>query len=122
MQAYVAASESPSEMPARTGGPARQTVEVRHVNGAPGGLAVLDARTHLDVRGHRLDEALADLPRFLDRAVSAGVERVEILHGKGTGALRQGLREWLARQPEVADFEDAPWEQGGPGVTVVTLR
>ncbi|MGI9174423.1 MAG: Smr/MutS family protein [Rhodothermales bacterium] len=59
--------------------------------------------------------------RFVDDAVAANLDRVEILHGKGTGALRQAVRERLADLPSVADFEDAPWDEGGPGVTYVTL-
>ena len=104
----------------RVGGRAAQAFEVRQ--GAAAGMSALSARTHLDVRGLRLDEALAELPRFLDSAHLAGVESVEVLHGKGTGALRQGIRDWLTEQPSVVGLADASWDGGGPGITVVTLR
>jgi DNA mismatch repair protein MutS2 len=106
----------------KVGGPQRQRIEVRQVSAAPQGLAALGASTRLDVRGHRPTEALAELPRFIDAAVAAGAERVEVLHGKGTGALRIAIRDWLDEQPEVLGAEDALPEQGGAGVTVVTLR
>lgn len=104
----------------RVGGPKRQEVEVRRT--ASGSMPVLGASTRLDVRGLRADEALADLPRFIDNAVAAGLETVEVLHGKGTGALRAALRDWLAGEPDVLATDDARPEFGGAGVTVVTLR
>ncbi|WP_456426570.1 endonuclease MutS2 [Rhodocaloribacter sp.] len=106
----------------KVGGPRRQEVTVRHVAAAPSGLAAMKTRTHIDLRGARVDEALAEVTRFLDEAVAAGLDRVEILHGKGTGALRQAIHTYLAARPDVAAFEDAPWNQGGAGVTVVTLK
>lgn len=106
----------------RVGGPRRQEVAVRQVRQGPADLAALHARQRIDVRGYRVDEALAEVTRLLDQALSAGIDRVEILHGKGTGALRLAIQEYLAAAPEVASFEEAPWEQGGPGVTLVSLR
>ncbi len=106
----------------KVGGPRRQEVTVRQVAAAPAGLSAMKARAHIDLRGARVDEALAEVTRFLDDAVAAGLNRVEILHGKGTGALRQAIHAYLATRPDVAAFEDAPWNQGGAGVTVVTLQ
>lgn len=103
----------------RVGGRAARTVEVRQ---SAGGLGALSARTHLNVLGMRLDEALAELPRFVDAAAASGVQSVEILHGKGTGALRQGIRDWLTEQPHVVGFGDGPLDGGGAGLTVVALR
>ena len=81
----------------------------------------LHAQTTLDVRGKRAHEALAEVTRLIDDAVASNLDQVEILHGKGTGALRQAIREDLERHPNVSGFEDAPWDQGGPGVTLVRL-
>jgi DNA mismatch repair protein MutS2 len=77
--------------------------------------------TRLDLRGWRAEAALGELERFLDAAVLNGVARVSILHGKGTGRLQEAVRKALGEDPRVATFEFAPPEQGGTGVTQVTL-
>lgn len=106
---------------AKVGGPRRQRVEVRAPSGRSS-MPALEARSRIDVRGRRVEEAIPEVMRLVDEAVMAGLERVEVLHGTGTGALRAALREYLATRAEVAGAEDAPWEHGGPGVTVVALR
>ena len=106
----------------KVGGPRRQQVTVRQPAGRAGDLAAVKAQRRIDVRGQRVEEVLPVVERFIDDAVAANLDRVEILHGKGTGALRQAIRERLADLPAVADFDDAPWDEGGPGVTYVTLR
>ncbi|SHK37641.1 endonuclease MutS2 [Rhodothermus profundi] len=85
-------------------------------------LPALQARTRIDVRGYRVDEALQAVERLIDEAVAGGLREVEVLHGKGTGALRQAIRTYLQGRSDVARFEDAPWEQGGPGVTRIWLK
>ena len=84
-------------------------------------VAVSTARTRIDLRGARVDEALAEVQRFVDDAVVGGARSVEILHGKGTGALRQAIHAQLAGRPDVSGFAAAPLDQGGDGVTVVDL-
>ena len=84
--------------------------------------AVSTARTRIDLRGARVDEALTEVQRFVDDAVMGGVPSVEILHGKGTGALRSAIHRELAGRPDVAGYGAAPLNQGGDGVTVVELR
>ena len=106
----------------KVGGPRRQQVTVRQPAGKASELAAVKAQRRIDVRGQRVDEVLPVVERFVDDAIAANLDRVEILHGKGTGALRQAIRERLADLPGVADFDDAPWDEGGPGVTYVTLR
>jgi DNA-nicking Smr family endonuclease len=59
---------------------------------------------------------------FLDLCEQAGITRARIIHGKGTGALRQRVRALLARDPRVISYEDAPPEAGGWGATLVELR
>lgn len=106
----------------KVSGPRRQQVTVRQPAKQAGELAAVKAQRRVDVRGQRVEEALPVVERFVDDAVAANLDRVEILHGKGTGALRQAIRERLADLPAVADFDDAPWDEGGPGVTYITLK
>ena len=77
--------------------------------------------TDLDIRGFRADEALAALEQFLDRAMRDGLGSVRIIHGKGTGALRQAVREHLERHPLARSFESEEPSRGGSGVTAVKL-
>lgn len=81
-----------------------------------------EAGFRIDVRGERVDPAIGRVMRFVDSAVAAGLLEVEVLHGTGTGALRRAIREYLETRTEVSTFDDAPLEQGGPGVTVVWLE
>jgi DNA mismatch repair protein MutS2 len=76
----------------------------------------------LDLRGKRADLAIMELEHFLDRALLAGPEGVEILHGRGTGALRKAVRQFLQNYPGLASYATAPDEQGGDGVTLVSFR
>jgi DNA mismatch repair protein MutS2 len=73
----------------------------------------------LDIRGKRSDEAVAELSQFLDQALLSGFEEVEIIHGKGTGALRGEVHSVLKRFPGVSDFTLAPADRGGDGMTLV---
>ncbi|HEV2236713.1 MAG TPA: endonuclease MutS2, partial [Ktedonobacterales bacterium] len=75
----------------------------------------------LDVRGWRVEAMLTELDQYLQDAYLTGMPSVRILHGKGTGALRQAVREQLAREPFVSDYASAPNAEGGDGVTVVTF-
>jgi DNA mismatch repair protein MutS2 len=75
----------------------------------------------LDLRGLRVDEALARVERALDDAATGGAARVAIIHGLGTGALRGAVREHLARSPYVIRAEDAESGEGGDGVTIAVL-
>lgn len=107
----------------RVGGRRSQQVTVGRVQDSSGSadLPALSARDRIDLRGWRVQEARKAVERLLDEAVAAGAHRVEILHGKGTGALRETIQEYLGTRPDVASYEEAPWDQGGAGVTLVTL-
>jgi DNA mismatch repair protein MutS2 len=72
----------------------------------------------LDLRGKRADEALIDLERYLDAAFLAGMPFVRIIHGKGTGKLRDAVRQALRQNPNVKSFEGGGEKEGGEGVTV----
>ena len=76
----------------------------------------------LDLRGLRADVAVSDLEKFLDRAILGGREAVEVIHGRGTGALRREVHAFLRNFPVVRDFQLANEEQGGDGMTIVSLR
>ncbi|MEG1610245.1 MAG: Smr/MutS family protein, partial [Bilophila sp.] len=73
----------------------------------------------LDLRGKRADLALSELSQYLDRALLAGREGVEIVHGRGTGVLRKEVHNFLRTFPGIASFALAPEDQGGDGMTVV---
>jgi DNA mismatch repair protein MutS2 len=75
----------------------------------------------LDLRGWRVEDALEEVEAYLDNAALAGLSFVRLLHGKGTGALRQAIRQQLARNPLVKSFASAAPNDGGDGVTIVTL-
>lgn len=78
-------------------------------------------RSELDLRGMTVDEAWDLVTKYLDDAVLAGLSQVRLIHGKGTGALRQGLRERLGGYPGVAEYRYAAPAEGGDGVTIVRL-
>jgi DNA mismatch repair protein MutS2 len=75
----------------------------------------------LDIRGQTVEEALPELERYLDAAYLAGLPWVRIIHGKGTGKLRQGVRAHLRASPVVKSHESGQETEGGDGVTVVKL-
>ena len=75
----------------------------------------------LDLRGQRAEDALEALDRYLDAAYLAGLPFVRIIHGKGTGKLRQAVREALTGHPQVKSFESGGDKEGGEGVTVAKL-
>ncbi len=75
----------------------------------------------LDLRGQRVEDALEALDRYLESAYLAGLPFVRIIHGKGTGRLRQMVRESLAHSPHVKNWESGAENEGGDGVTVARL-
>jgi DNA mismatch repair protein MutS2 len=80
-----------------------------------------EGKTEIDLRGLLGDEAIPQVERFLDDALVAGLHRVDIIHGKGTGALRKRIGEFLKTYPHVKSFRLGEWNEGGAGVTVVEL-
>ncbi len=79
------------------------------------------AGMYLDLRGKRSEEAEAELSRFLDQAVLQGRQELEVIHGKGTGALRQVVRELAFSFPGVQSVDLAPEDRGGDGVSIIRL-
>ena len=76
----------------------------------------------LDIRGMLVNEALSVVDRYLDDAYLSGLSEVNIIHGKGTGALRTGVQDFLKRHPRVKGFRIGNYGEGDAGVTVVTLK
>ena len=76
----------------------------------------------LDLRGQRADDALDALDSYMERAYLAGLPWVRIIHGKGTGKLRDVVRQALSQHPHVKSFEGGKRGEGGDGVTVAKLR
>ncbi len=74
-----------------------------------------------DVRGRRVVAALAEIERYLDDAYRSDMSLVRIIHGRGTGVLREAIRDWLGEHPLVSDFAPADPANGGDGATVVHL-
>jgi DNA mismatch repair protein MutS2 len=75
----------------------------------------------IDVRGMRGDEAVNAVMHFIDDAILVGMSRVRVLHGTGTGVLRQLVRQYLATVPNVSHFRDEHVQFGGAGITVVDI-
>ncbi len=90
-------------------------------SGAPRMSLVSDAAGDLDVRGSRVHMVESMIPQFIDRAFMQGLTSVRIIHGEGTGALRQAVRDMLSREPHVETFHPAPRNAGGNGVTIAML-
>ena len=82
----------------------------------------LNFKQDIDVRGMRGDEAISAITYFIDDAILVGVSRVRILHGTGSGILRQLIRQYLATVPNVSHFRDEHVQFGGAGITVVDLE
>jgi len=98
--------------PARAGG-----VTVTPAGSGTKGLGLV-----LDLRGMRADAAESELAAFIDNAILRGHGDLEIIHGKGTGALRREVHRQLKEHPQVAGFSLAPEDRGGDGMTMVVLK
>lgn len=81
----------------------------------------LNFKMELDVRGQRVNEALDNVMHYIDDAIMLNVSSVRIIHGKGTGALRDEIQRFLRATPGVVSAKDESVQLGGSGVTVVTF-
>jgi len=79
------------------------------------------APTEIDLRGMRVDEAETAVMLALDAASRADLRHLRIIHGKGTGALRERVGEMLAKDTRVSSYRGGAWNEGGAGVTIVEL-
>ena len=76
----------------------------------------------LNVQGQNLDDALANVEKYLDDAFMAHLEEVTIIHGRGEGILKKGIHNMLKRHKQVKDFRKGSYNEGGEGVTIVKLK
>lgn len=97
---------------ASVGRQTRETIDNRKLN----------FKQDIDVRGMRGDEAINAVTYFIDDAILVGMSRVRILHGTGSGILRQLIRQYLSTVPNVVSYRDEHVQFGGAGITVVDLE
>lgn len=76
----------------------------------------------INVQGQNLDDAIMDVDKYLDDAYMAGHKEVTVIHGRGEGVLKKGLREMMQRHKHVASFRRGNYNEGGEGVTLVKLK
>ena len=104
---------------------ADQIIAVGGRDTRPGAVRIstgaVDPGSRIEVRGRTLDEAIPTVESFVDQAFRAGLERIEVVHGKGTGTLRRAVRDLLRRHPLVTKYAPAERNEGGEGVTIAHL-
>ena len=91
-------------------------------SGATGLETAQKISAEISLRGMTIDEGLYQLEKYLDQAIMAGLNRFRVIHGKGTGALRQAGQQYLKGNPVVKSFAFAEQNEGGLGATVVELK
>lgn len=122
LDSHRAARRSERERPAPVDATTQQQVEL--VDGVPAGGRA-NARTidtTVDVRGNRVDEAVTQVDRFVDESLLAGRDAIFIIHGHGTGALRNAVRTHLQAHKAIEKFRPGEQSEGGDGVTVAFLK
>ncbi|MGM9551430.1 MAG: endonuclease MutS2 [Clostridia bacterium] len=82
----------------------------------------INIKSEIDLRGYMVDEAIIELDKYLDDAVLSGLDSVRIIHGKGTGALRSAVQDFLRRHHHAKSFRQGAFGEGDLGVTVVELK
>ena len=85
-------------------------------------LKTNSASAEINLLGYNVEEARATLDKYLDDCVLSGLSSVRIVHGKGTGALRKGVQEYLKENPHVKSFRYGTFGEGEMGVTIVELK
>jgi DNA mismatch repair protein MutS2 len=104
------------------GGPPSPAARPRGIAALQRTNDVVPTFAELNLIGHRVDEALEESDKFLDRALLEGKQAVRIIHGFGTGALRKALREYLRKHPAVKSWRPGNENEGGDGATVAVLE
>lgn len=82
----------------------------------------ISAASSIDLRGQTVDEAMYNLDKYLDDVFLAGLEQVTVIHGKGTGMLREGIQSSLKRHHYVKSIRTGDFGEGGTGVTIVEIK
>jgi DNA mismatch repair protein MutS2 len=117
---YVQAGAIKLTLPLSEVTPAKEEKKVRKLGRVS--RATVSPGMSLDVRGRTLDEAILETDSYLDAAFLAGLNEVVIIHGKGTGVLRAGLRDYLRTHAHVKTFRPGQFGEGEDGVTVITIK
>lgn len=78
--------------------------------------------SQIDVRGKNLDDALMEAEKYIDDVSMAGIEEVVIIHGRGEGILREGIRNMLKKHSNIKSFSSGGYYDGGEGVTIVKMK
>ncbi|MBN1351531.1 endonuclease MutS2 [candidate division KSB1 bacterium] len=78
--------------------------------------------TEIDLRGMRLEDAIDEVDKFIDSALLAGLTELRIIHGKGTGVLKNGINQFLKSHPRVKRKSQAAWNEGDAGATLIELE
>ena len=78
--------------------------------------------TSIDVRGKNLEDAVMDVEKYIDDVFISGLSEVTVIHGRGEGILRKGIHDMLKRNKNVKSFRSGSFNEGGDGVTVITLK
>jgi len=92
------------------------------MRGSFGISKAVNLRSEIDLRGKLVEEALELLDKYLDDAVITGINQVSVIHGKGTGALRTGIHQFLKKHPHVSAYRLGEYGEGDTGVTIVDLK
>ena len=92
--------------------PKKKPVKTQHNVYRTSSRADADVKTEIDMRGETVDEALSELGLFIDRCVLNNIEEIRIIHGKGTGALRSAVTDYLKTHPNVSEYRLGRYGEG----------
>ena len=102
--------------------PKKKPVKTQHNVYLTSSRADADVKTEIDMRGETVDVALSELGLFIDRCVLNNIEEIRIIHGKGTGALRSAVTDYLKTHPNVSEYRLGRYGEGENGVTIAKLK
>lgn len=96
--------------------------QAKSIGSKPSEYFKFSAASRIDIRGKRVNEAVQEIDKYISEAILSNLDTFTVVHGKGTGALRQALHDFFQAHPQVDNFREGTIEEGGAGVTVVKLK